>query len=64
MSGNDKSYLAHFVKSLAVGFFFLFLGGAAMDNNSVLKWTALAVAIVAWVAGSLMSAAAELDDTE
>ena len=64
MSGNDKSYLAHFVKSVAVGFFFLFLGGVAMNDNPVLTWAALAVTIVVWIAGSLVAADAELDDTD
>ena len=62
MDLRDKEYLAHTLKCVAGGFFFVFLAGFIVSSGpDVVQWFTLAGGIVFRISGSFVKASCDLD---
>ena len=62
MDLQDKEYLAHTLKCIAGGFFFIFLAGFVLSSGpDSFQWFALAGGIVFRISGSFVKASCDLD---
>lgn len=61
MDQRDKEYLAHTLKCVAGGSFFVFGMGFIISSPGPVPWIALAGSVVFWVAGSFVKASFDLD---
>lgn len=61
MDQNNKYHLAYTLRSLAGGFFFMFLASFVIGDDAFNPWWALAVSSVCFIVGSLLKASADIN---